>query len=106
MILIILIKNLNKVSLFCYSYKETTYRKVYKLQDSRIIMEDKDINEGIILDELADEENENSQKDNEGTEDLVTILEKTDTAFRIGDESAGNLDYSPKDVFEDYANFN
>jgi len=55
-----------------------------------------------------DELDKNSRVGKPGNEpeDLVTIINKTHKKFRLGDTRADNNYSSPKEVFDDYADFN
>jgi hypothetical protein len=45
------------------------------------------------------------ETDNEGPEDLVEILKKTEENFRFGNDSQSNYYFSPKQRLDDYTEF-
>jgi len=53
-----------------------------------------------------DEEEDRRNEEDNGPEDLDKTLIRTQTEFRLGNESASKYEFSPKNILDDYADFN
>jgi len=61
------------------------------------------------LTNLTGNENNSSKtenEDDEGIEELDTVFIKTEQNFRMGNESSSKYDFSPKEVLDEYQEFN